>query len=606
MVHDHQTTELLSAYVDGEVDPRQKVAIERLLQRDPQARALLADLRRNREILAGLPRHEAPASILTDIQAFTERAALLDDDDYHGIPDRRTLRVFRRLIPLAMAASLGFAALAGWYFYNNTLPGLKNRSVTPWADGFDAATTTLALAADRPLEEKLAAGLPTELVQAHPFEAEPVRLAITVENESQKQAVLARLDADMFSNSIADITEPDSPAVRNQAAAPQSFYVRGRAGVNHAAGAPTQRLLRAPASQVAVILNDLQGATAETQKVELQAGPLQVVGQQNAVDLLNAVSGENPEAAFARQQLAQNSVLPRSDSPESRLAFRQPKDRSAGDDEDAHPAGRAEITKKDALAKSADTRHEPAAESAATANAPAEIDAKDTVADTSDQRKAGEREARRSRSRGADSAGRDGVRTADSRANTDAPASGETPADAEFLGEFLKNVGIDPEALVAKPHDGDSDHEEMGPPAEPGTLTARRRSELERSVAAGPASAETDASAARAPQPSPARPESTKTASAGAREAAGDMTTEELIAEIETATAGVDEATRFRVNKAVFEASAKPEPYVTMVIEVKTADSPPGARDSAPRAPGQPPANASETRDPRVNGPSSR
>lgn len=554
MQPDAQTTELLSAYLDGEVDPRQKAAVERLLDRDPEARALLADLRRNREILTGLPRHAAPASILTDVQAFTERTALLDDDDYHGISDRRTFRVFRRLIPLALAASLGFAALAGWYFYEKTLPTLKSGGPAHWPTEGESAIASLARAADRPLDEKLAAGLPADMVQAHPFAAEPVRLAITVENESQRKALLARLDAEMLSNSIADVTEPEGPEVRNQATAPAAFFVRGRAGVNHAADAPSQRLLRAPASQVAAILNDLPDRAAEPPRVELQAGPLQVVGQQQAVDLLNAVSGPTPD--------------------QSAIAFRESRDLAA------ESPGRGKLD-----VRAAKTQPQPEAPSlpSATTNTPSEVTAQDVVAEAAVEAKEGDREGRRSRPRGEESTASHSDLTDDrsdvNSAEKDSGAEADASADAKFLRELLRNVGLDPDALASDSHGddvrptGNDSVEEVGPPAKPGALAARRRSELERSspphadARPGPDVALRTAPADSSGPPSPAR---------------------ETTAPIAAVPA---------TDPREFTRSAA-EHYVTVVIEVKTA-APAG---ESPASPGSSTTNPRDPRPPRPPG----
>src|SRR5437762_1113153 len=47
---------LLSAYVDGELKPRQCRAVERLLRRSPEARELLRSLQEGATRLASLPR----------------------------------------------------------------------------------------------------------------------------------------------------------------------------------------------------------------------------------------------------------------------------------------------------------------------------------------------------------------------------------------------------------------------------------------------------------------------------------------------------------------------------------------------------------------------
>src|SRR5262245_16452658 len=47
--------ELLTAYVDGELSARQRKAVQRLLQRSPDARALLQELQADSELVRSLP-----------------------------------------------------------------------------------------------------------------------------------------------------------------------------------------------------------------------------------------------------------------------------------------------------------------------------------------------------------------------------------------------------------------------------------------------------------------------------------------------------------------------------------------------------------------------
>lgn len=70
--------ELLSAYLDGQLEPAQTESVERLVAKDPQAQRLLKELRLTTECVSKLPRHGAPNSVLEDIQLRLERAELLD------------------------------------------------------------------------------------------------------------------------------------------------------------------------------------------------------------------------------------------------------------------------------------------------------------------------------------------------------------------------------------------------------------------------------------------------------------------------------------------------------------------------------------------------
>src|SRR3990170_1217954 len=74
-----QLGELLSAYIDRELDAAQTAQVERLLREDEAARRMLSELRRTVNAVASLPRHPAPASIASDVQTVLERSALLGD-----------------------------------------------------------------------------------------------------------------------------------------------------------------------------------------------------------------------------------------------------------------------------------------------------------------------------------------------------------------------------------------------------------------------------------------------------------------------------------------------------------------------------------------------
>ena len=80
---DEQTEALLAAYVDGEATPAERAAVERVVVDDPATARALAQMRRARELVGGLPVERPPAG-LADVAALAElsggtgeRAALL-------------------------------------------------------------------------------------------------------------------------------------------------------------------------------------------------------------------------------------------------------------------------------------------------------------------------------------------------------------------------------------------------------------------------------------------------------------------------------------------------------------------------------------------------
>ncbi|MEK6676334.1 MAG: hypothetical protein AABZ47_11855, partial [Planctomycetota bacterium] len=75
--------ELISAYLDGELDQRDTTLVERLLKENPQALRYHDDLRSHSQALRDLPKHSAPAAVLDDLRLRLERAELLDEPEVH-------------------------------------------------------------------------------------------------------------------------------------------------------------------------------------------------------------------------------------------------------------------------------------------------------------------------------------------------------------------------------------------------------------------------------------------------------------------------------------------------------------------------------------------
>ena len=71
--------ELLSCYIDGELDGRQSTEIERLLQHDPQVKAEYIALKRQSQLLASLPVDKAPDNLVSNVMSHIERDMLLGD-----------------------------------------------------------------------------------------------------------------------------------------------------------------------------------------------------------------------------------------------------------------------------------------------------------------------------------------------------------------------------------------------------------------------------------------------------------------------------------------------------------------------------------------------
>lgn len=118
MMEKPEHLEQLTAYLDGELSPDERAAVERLLAEDAGVRRLLEELRWTSEIVGSLPRQTAPANIAEGVLARLERQALLGEEPM----PRRVWRV-RAIQGLALAASIALIVTAGWY----VLPQLGER-----------------------------------------------------------------------------------------------------------------------------------------------------------------------------------------------------------------------------------------------------------------------------------------------------------------------------------------------------------------------------------------------------------------------------------------------------------------------------------------------
>jgi len=82
-------SELLSAYLDGEVSPQERSDVERLLETAPELREELNDFARLSDLLRALPRESAPVELSAAIRHEAERKSLLGPEP--AMP-RRSLR----------------------------------------------------------------------------------------------------------------------------------------------------------------------------------------------------------------------------------------------------------------------------------------------------------------------------------------------------------------------------------------------------------------------------------------------------------------------------------------------------------------------------------
>jgi hypothetical protein len=324
-----QLGELLSGYIDGELDPRQRQIIERVLREDESARQLLADLQRTAQAVSSLPRHAAPASILGDTQATLERSALLDD-----FPEPRAHQTRGRsswAARLAMAAMVGLVLVTGWWFTTEqTRRGSKGRTelarrevreaapisvpadsriaLERWGDEFAVNDTVRSAgAAAATVEKQLAAGVDPTSFRSQTFAAEPVRLQVAVRDPTEREAVSTRIAAALSSQHLADLAS--APGVGGDTTGSvQRFYYRGKAGINYDAADEDQILVRASPQQIDHLLTELSVPGSSDEAVALVAGPITVRGVEKSRSVVQLL-GEQQQSGVPRSEMTRGDDL---------------------------------------------------------------------------------------------------------------------------------------------------------------------------------------------------------------------------------------------------------------------------------------------------------
>lgn len=116
--------EQLTAYLDGELSGAERAEVERLLERDAEARALLEELRETARLIGSVPKEFAGMGFNEAVRARLERSSLLDEG-----PARR----MSWWKPMALAASLVIVCTVG-YFGMEKLQQERERQVFALAD----------------------------------------------------------------------------------------------------------------------------------------------------------------------------------------------------------------------------------------------------------------------------------------------------------------------------------------------------------------------------------------------------------------------------------------------------------------------------------------
>lgn len=109
---DEKLRELLSAYLDDELSPAERVSVERAIEADDQTRKLYNELSHAKQLVASLPRAGAPDGMVDEIVSRSERQQLLGDEPEVG--DDLVERRSRRAPWIAVAAAVVVTFGAGY------------------------------------------------------------------------------------------------------------------------------------------------------------------------------------------------------------------------------------------------------------------------------------------------------------------------------------------------------------------------------------------------------------------------------------------------------------------------------------------------------------
>ncbi|HHS97901.1 MAG TPA: hypothetical protein ENK08_08390 [Chloroflexi bacterium] len=146
-----RTDELLSAYLDGELNPKERARLEARLAADPDLRERLEELRRTIALVRGLPRVKAPRNFLLTPEMVAPAR-------------RRPVLLGRRLAPvLTLATAMSALACAVVLIGNLLTFGLGGMGAAP------AAAPPRQVALEPATEEAALAPLPEEATEEEPM-----------------------------------------------------------------------------------------------------------------------------------------------------------------------------------------------------------------------------------------------------------------------------------------------------------------------------------------------------------------------------------------------------------------------------------------------------
>ncbi len=307
----------LSAYLDGELTPEESALVKRILEENPEARALLEDLQVGADLLQNLPRHTAPATLLEDIGIHLEREDLLNDIPASRVETRTPWR--RQFAAAAMFVIIVTGGLWGFVKFGPNLVDPKREMLTTTGKIDDSPTVSAGDVSNLPpltskttpkssspvtekstavtslahvlsFEQKAKIGMSAREVLDHRFENESNKLMLQFENGEDLTATYARLLEQLFDRGGTNLRETPLPT-RLDKIEGELFYT-GLASVNYPANSDRQLLIRVPASAINEVFTQVKADTGESTNAVLKLGELRANGWEEAERLALQMAGD--------------------------------------------------------------------------------------------------------------------------------------------------------------------------------------------------------------------------------------------------------------------------------------------------------------------------
>jgi hypothetical protein len=242
-----QLSELMSAYLDGEVNPQEKAVVEASLRADPAARRLLDELRQT-AALAALPRRPPP-------QSGSGPGCSIGAFSYFRLPTMKRCASEVTWHPRA-AAILAVVVGAGWWFLSSQqeqrsrkLAGVPAREVKELGSDSAAISPETSKAGSLSIEAEslIASGADPVVLVKQSFEPEPIRLRVIARNEAERDALSRQFTTQLAEANTENLAHREASSEKKHPVG--AFYLEGKPGINFANAQEKQILARLPQAE---------------------------------------------------------------------------------------------------------------------------------------------------------------------------------------------------------------------------------------------------------------------------------------------------------------------------------------------------------------------